>query len=282
MRSVRRSLHAVSVWAALAAAPAHATHAPDRFRTPAAVEGFDRTYFTGSPRWRGWDCSICHQGEELVSLEATSQPPDLFESGTYEPDATYVVTLLLQGEHLGLGIEEDWEIEQNINGFAADVVDDAGRGLAVFAGADPVRFRLYEQGTVLASYPVRDELDDAPDEWTFPLVAPPRGAGPMTLYVGAVDGGGARATSPDEPGPPVDVANDDPASLAVRLCERDAQCNPAVPPASPPTSPAASCRAAPGARPSFSGAAVALIALLAPQLARRRRKPRPPRGSGPR
>src|SRR5262249_8227753 len=99
--------------------------------------GGNRIYFTGSPRQKGYDCSICHtDAPRTIRAQLTLDPP---ASGAYQPGTTYAVTVTLVGEHAGFGAAN------NQNGFVAEVVDDSAQPAGAYAG-DVDLIKLVDDG----------------------------------------------------------------------------------------------------------------------------------------
>ena len=224
-------------------------HQPATFEASAGDGGGNRMFFTGSPRAKGYDCTMCHTGAARAIAAQLVLSPD--PGGAYQPGAAYTVAVTLAGEHAGFGTAN------NQNGFVAELVADAGQPAGTLGTPDVASVQLVGDGTVAAG-----EGKDV-TSWTFTWTAPPAGAGPITLHLGMVDGNGAAsATVPQN-----DPGGDDVAVTALRLCETSPGC--AAPAASPQTeSRAAGCDAGGGSASLL--VALALVALVA--LPRRRRR----------
>jgi hypothetical protein len=192
----------VAVW--LCARPCSAFYTRGHFELPAELGGAGRLYYTGSPRERGWDCRACHlsaPGSIRVSFE--TEPPDLVESGDYVPGTEYTISVTLQNEHRGLSSQF------NSNGFVAEFL----RGVTpVGELSDSSDTELLQNETVVSS---RNETNRLA-KWSFRWTAPASGTGPVTVYLGAVDGDGAgRADRSFQ-----DHLNDDVFMGTLRLRER--------------------------------------------------------------
>ena len=163
------------------AAPAAAFHGQADFDKPGVEGGGGARYFTGSPRFRRWDCTVCHTGSEgRIALTLATDPPGLVRDGVFVPGATYAVTVSMQGEHRGLSSM------LNPNTFVLEIIDGEQRPAGIFAGLGSGVERPPGEELVIA----RGEFDGA-TEWTFEWIAPEAGTGPVTLYLAGVDGDGA-------------------------------------------------------------------------------------------
>lgn len=239
---------------------ARAFHGATDYVDSAQSGGGAGMYFTGSRRWKGYDCTICHvdaPGE--VALVLASDPPDLL-AGTYRPGVTYRISFSLAGEHLG------GAALANRNAFVAEMTDDAWEDVPGWAApGDDVE--VLDGGRVVAA-----TVAESRAEWAMDFTAPAAGAGALTLHVGAVDADGAGDTLQRR----TDPLGDDVVVAALRLCEAGTVCTAPIR-AAPPISPAA-CSAVPGP-PSRTGeraaaravAALALAFLVLALRARRRR-----------
>jgi hypothetical protein len=190
---------------------------------------------------------MCHTNAAgAIRAQVTFTPA---VAGAYTPGTTYTLAVVLAGEHDGFGTAN------NQNGFAAEIVDDAGKPAGTLGSSDIGQVALIDDGAV-ASGEARDTT-----AWTFAWTAPAAGAGAVTLHLGMVDGNGAGLANVPENDP----GGDDVAIVADRLCESSAGCT--APPAPAQTeSKAAGCSAGGAASPVVI--ALALIALVA---GRRRR-----------
>ena len=145
-------------------------------------------YFTGSPRYKFFNCRICQvhtPGEIRVSLR--TEPEDLFRQG-YQPGVTYEGQLTLDRDLRAPGVKLF-----STNNFCFEVLDTSGRNVGTldtgFPGTplsqllEPVV--LSPDSTVVMSGPFFPDLS-----WSWFWVAPPPGTGPVTFYLGFVDGNG--------------------------------------------------------------------------------------------
>jgi hypothetical protein len=274
---------------------AHAFEAPSQFFASDVVahaatlsSGAEGIYFTGAPRFSGLDCASCHAGgPQEVKLHVGADPPDLFTAG-WRPGATYRLEIALADERRGIehggetcteppGTMDRYDYVQcNSNSFALEV-DAGGRPLSApgtFCSRAPLT-----PGTCPEPDPFGDEVVVAPGgdavfasrqhspsmtkqvlrngatRWQLHFTAPAAGAGPLTLYVSAVDGNGGSGRADDDQDP----ASDDTVSAAVVIPERGGA----------PVSPVrAGCELA-GRRSSAPGG-LALLALAWVVVARRR------------
>ncbi|MEO8549129.1 MAG: choice-of-anchor V domain-containing protein [Kofleriaceae bacterium] len=218
-------------------------HTPASFDAPAGQGGGNRMYFDGSPRQRGYDCTICHTDPPRTIRATVTGGP----SGAYAPGQTYTLAVALEGAHAGFGTANDQ------NGFVAELVDDRGATAGALAASDGVE--LVDDGRVVAGEGERATT------WTFAWTAPVAGLGAITLHLGMVDGNGAATAAT----PTTDPGGDDVATLAQRWCEGTTGCA-APAPLAPHDSRAIGCAATSGS------AAGAVLVVLASCLVRRRRR----------
>lgn len=231
---------------ALASRPARAFHPPESFDASANTGGGGGMHFTGSPRGRGYDCSICHvDSDAAITARVTWSPP---VDGAYQPGTIYQLEVSLVGEHAGFGSMT------NPNSFVAEFVDDAAAP-AGQVGNLGTKVVTIGDGTVVGGEPIGGNT------WTFGWQAPAAGAGAVTLHLGMVDGDGAGTATTVE----TDPNRDDVAMVAQRLCEGSAGC--ADRPARPAdTSAAVGCAATGGA-----GSGAIVLVAIALVVARRRK-----------
>lgn len=145
-------------------------------------------YFTGSPRYKRYDCRICHVGApRVIRVRLRTEPQDVFAVG-YVPGRTYTVRLSL--------LEETRAPDRKLfstNNFCVEAMDGAGRSAGIFDLGfpwspftqlfDPVV--LSPDGrTVLSGFFNQDLV------WQWLWTAPPAGTGTVTFYGGLVDGNG--------------------------------------------------------------------------------------------
>jgi hypothetical protein len=228
------------------ATTALAFHPAASFDESANEGGGGGMHFTGAPRGKGYDCSICHV-DSAATIEARVEL-DPAVNGAYQPGQTYQVAVSLVGEHRGFGAAG------NQNSFMAELVDDTGAH-AGSVGDLGERIRMVGDGNVIGGEPL------AAGRWTFAWQAPAAGAGAVTLHLGMVDGDGAGVAD----APATDPNRDDVAVIALRMCEGTGGC--ADRPIRPAESSAAiGCRA--GAGSAFGMVVLVLAVALVP---RRRR-----------
>ena len=205
-------LLSMGVVAALAGDPdaARAWHAADAYLESPNQGGGGAAFFVGSPRQKGYDCTICHvDADRAVSIDLASEPADL-AAGRYRPGTRYRIDLGLVGEHRGGGSLS------NPNAFMAEIVTEDMAALGGYQGSPDV-LRVIDGGRVIGARGVGDETT-----WSFEWIAPEEDVGPLTLHVGLVDGDGAGDASASR----TDPLGDDVALLALRLCGPDLPCAP--------------------------------------------------------
>jgi hypothetical protein len=198
---VRALTAALALGVALVVAPggALAFHDPDQYGRQAMSGGGARSWFTGSRRFAGYDCALCHtNAPRRVRLELASSPAGLFDTGRYVPQAEYRITVRLAAASLGAGLPADR------NAFTAEAVADDGEAAAGTLDAADEQVELVDEGRVVG--PSASLASGT--EWSFTWIAPPPGSGPAWLHVAAVDG--------DSDG---SSAGDDVATTARRLSE---------------------------------------------------------------
>jgi hypothetical protein len=207
--------------AILVAAPATAIGFPFLFSwhqsahwapgTVSSRAGAGGIYGTGGVTDWGITCAHCHTKAKGL-IDAKVEPPGGWplKGGlpSYVPGASYTVTVTLIGEHLGLS--NPGGPNDNLNGFALTVEDQAGKVQGTFTsdtspavsgpGAGCPSTPLAKSGSP-ATYPngttylygdchavlYLDRLG-AVTSWTFSWKAPAAGKGPLTVYYGVVDG----------------------------------------------------------------------------------------------
>jgi hypothetical protein len=150
-------------------------------------EGGNR-YFTGSPRYKYYDCRICHVGEPgAIQVRMWTEPDNIFEVG-YEPGRQYKVRLSLLEELRAPPVKIF-----STNNFCVEVLDAAGRTAGIFElgfPTNPIK-QLFDpvvlspDGTTMMSGFLNFDLD-----WEWFWEAPGTGSGTVTFYCGFVDGSG--------------------------------------------------------------------------------------------
>lgn len=145
-------------------------------------------YFTGSPRYKYYDCRICHVGDPgEIQVKLWTEPDNVFEVG-YEPGREYKVRLSLVEE-----LRKPAFKIFSTNNFCVEVLDTRGRTAGTFDTGfatnpiqelfDPVV--LTRDGTTMLSGFFNFDLD-----WEWYWTAPEDGSGPVVFYCGFVDGSG--------------------------------------------------------------------------------------------
>ncbi len=217
---------------------AHAFHEVASFSRTANSGGGGGMYYSGSKRFKGYDCSICHvDAQRRIAVEVNSP----LTSGVYTPGLIYPVTVRLLGEHRGL------QSAFNPNTFVADFTDAAGNPVGLVAsGGQQV---LLEAERTVA---VAEGFGEGETEWTFSWWAPSEGS-QATLHIAMLDGDGAD----DSERRFIDPLNDDVATYALALCPVDTVCEPDTP--APVDDAPMSC----GVGGGQGGATVLLIVLVA-------------------
>jgi len=158
-------------------------------------EGGNR-YFTGSPRYKNYDCRICHvEAPGKIQVRLWTEPADIFRVG-YEPGREYTVRLSLL-EELNAPPRRIF----STNNFCVEVLDAAGRTAGTFDVGFPTNpiqelfdpVVLSPDGTTVMSGFLYFELD-----WEWFWTAPEPGSGTATFYCGFVDGNGDLKTFGDD------------------------------------------------------------------------------------
>lgn len=148
-------------------------------------EGGNR-YFTGSPRYKNYDCRICHvEAPGEIQVKLWTEPDNIFQVG-YEPGREYTVRLSLL-EELRVPAFKIF----STNNFCVEVLDAAGRTAGRFDvgfPTDPIQelfdpVVLSPDGTTMMSGFLNFDLD-----WEWFWTAPEPGSGTVTFYCGFVDG----------------------------------------------------------------------------------------------
>lgn len=178
---------------------AHAFHDPDDYGRQAMAGGGAESWFTGSPRFAGYDCAMCHVGAPgRVRLELAASPAGLLETGRYVPEAEYRITVRLASATRGADGSADR------NAFTAEAARDGDPAAAGSLGVAGDHVELVDEGRVVG--PSASFASGV--EWSFTWTAPPPGSGAVWLHVAAVDGDGDGSS-----------AGDDVATTARRLSE---------------------------------------------------------------
>lgn len=175
------------------APPAFAFHTVDTFSDPTSEGGAAGVYYTGSPRFRAWDCTACHldpSGELL--LDIASEPASLFTDGAYVPEAVYEITVGLRNESRGL------DANANYNTVAVEILDARTEPVGGFFGFDENLMKATPGGDVLFA---RGQKNLEVASWTFRWQAPPAGTGFVDVYLAGVDGDGAGSVEAEQSDP---------------------------------------------------------------------------------
>jgi len=165
-------------------APARAFHAGALFDKPPGAGGGGGIFYTGAPLEHGWNCSLCHEaapGKFRVLLKV--EPSDLFQGFTYVPGQTYSFTATLDGETMGKSSPLS-----NYNTIAASFTDAKGISVGSVGGFAAEDFYMGNPTTIASA-----GQKVGATSWSFQYTAPEAGAGPVTLYLAAVDGNGANS-----------------------------------------------------------------------------------------
>jgi hypothetical protein len=193
--------------ALLAPVAALAFKAGADFQKPAASGGGSGLLFTGAPAYRRWNCTICHEkapGQIRIGMDV--EPRSLLDQRAYEPGRAYTVTLSLTGQHRGDSSA------LNTNGFALTIADASGAPAGSLSGYDANELGPGNNDAEI----VTTGLFEKRTSWRFVWTAPPLGTGPVSFYVGMVDGDGASRTDVRTSDP----LNDDVAVGEIRFRER--------------------------------------------------------------
>ena len=204
-----RALVLVLVWLGLSS-NAWAFHEIESF-SRTEMGGGNGSFFTGSPRFKGYDCGICHTNTPgKISIKLEVNRPDLLQ-GQYEANTGYAMTLSLVGEHRGL------ESAFNPNTFMLEIVDDEGQALGDYL-IGPAPTELIDEGRIVAA----EGFGEGENQWSLTWFSPREITGPATLYIAMVDGDGAG----EEELRWIDPLNDDVATMSLRLCPVGETCSP--------------------------------------------------------
>lgn len=181
------------------------------------IESFSRSenggghgaFFTGSSRFKGYDCRICHTNTAgAISIALDVNHPELLQ-GQYEANTGYAITVKLVGEHRGL------DSAFNPNTFMLEFVSDEGESVGDYLPG-PAPIELVDERRIIAA----EGFGEGETEWRFTWFSPRESAGPLTLHIAMLDGDGA--------GEPelrwIDPLNDDVATLTLRLCPVSESC----------------------------------------------------------
>jgi hypothetical protein len=206
------------------AGPAHAFHPLATFGKSALEKGGGAgLYYTGSPRWLGYDCSICHvgaAGEMRVALAS-----ELFSAQSYRPDEPYVITAQMviaagggHGTSSAAGMGE--------TSFLAEMNDDLGQPRGSFGEVPcPGDNGCPEHLQPFGGAPGVIAGVSTQTLWSFVYRTPEAGTGRITFHLGAVAGDDAATWSAPGLRPPTDPLGDDVFVTKVRICEVGTSCD---------------------------------------------------------
>ncbi|HHH31635.1 MAG TPA: hypothetical protein ENK57_25260 [Polyangiaceae bacterium] len=207
---------ALALCMAMLARPAEAFQDAASFVRSVHLGGANGILHTGSARFRGYDCRMCHQDPPgRMRLDVRSDPPHLLEERRYEPGQAYTLTVTMLDEHLAVGSED------NQNMFVAEVVDDRALPRGVFEEIELSTLQRADgdvniEGAVFGATNLTT--------WQLLWTAPSVGSGRLSFHIAAVDGDAG--TGAAEPRPPTDPFNDDVFVGRWRLCEGTDSCDP--------------------------------------------------------
>ncbi|MBL4633570.1 MAG: hypothetical protein JKY56_06850 [Kofleriaceae bacterium] len=187
---------------------AYAFHDARSFETPMVEGGGGGQYFSGSPRWKRYDCSVCHVGGQ-ASLRIASLPAELIDDGVWLPNRSYQLVVELVGERQGLSSKT------NHNGLIVEVVDGKNNPVSCLVASTPL-VKLSPGGNILIG-----TNTPSVTRWVFEFDTPRASTGPLGIYIAVVDGNGANQA--DQEG--VDMAGDDIATFARTLCLQGRTCD---------------------------------------------------------
>jgi hypothetical protein len=145
-------------------------------------------FFTGSPRYKNYNCRVCHVGDPgLIQVRLWTEPDNIFDVG-YEPGREYKVRLSLLEE-----LRKPAFKIFSTNNFAVEALDRAGRTAGTFDlgfATNPIKelfdpVVLSSDGTTVLSGFFYFGLD-----WEWFWTAPEGGTGEVVFYCGFVDGSG--------------------------------------------------------------------------------------------
>ena len=154
---------------------------------------------TGGATDHGITCATCHmKGKNptgLFGVIVAFSPQ--FVAGAYSLGQTYIVTLSMIGEHLGLSGCSQYTPDNN-NFMSATIEDDSGNLVGALATPSGSTSSCpstvgFDPKTYKGTFMVRDchgvlSHGAGLTSWTFQWTAPAKGSGQATLYYGVVDG----------------------------------------------------------------------------------------------
>jgi len=202
---------------------------------PLTTDGSGGIAFTGSPRFQGHSCAVCHTDPPgLIGIKLESDHPELFDTG-WVAQKQYHLRVVLENQHAaaqfaaagdncGFAVTPYTPCDQN--GFALemdDVVGGAeGKFTAVVNGACATGTPPTDADVVVlkdGSAVVHNGAHHGQTKWDFCWTAPGAGTGVITAYLAAVDGNGGTGSEAYY----ADTINDDVAAGAVPIGEAGGQ-----------------------------------------------------------
>ena len=167
------------------------------FEIPYSDGGTAGQYFTGSPRYKLYDCRVCHvHASRQIHVHLWTEPVDIFVWG-YKAGETYTVHLELEKE-----LRKPPKKFFSTNNFCVEVLDRSGRNAGTFDLGYPWNDLtqlidptvLSPDGTTVLSGFFNMNL-----HWSWFWRAPEEaGRGSLVFYGGFVDGNGDLKVFGDE------------------------------------------------------------------------------------
>jgi len=217
----------------LVIAPATALAFPtgDQFDLdPLQEDGAGGIAFTGSPRFQGHTCAVCHmEAPGRIALALQADKPELFTDG-WRPNTQYHLRVVIQdawaaseftasGDNCGTKAMPYHRCDEN--GFALEFDDAHGHPVGKLAAvvsnmcattppADP-SVHVLADGTAVTHNGTHFGIT----QWDLCWTTPASGAGIITAYLAAVDGNGGDGTEAF----PNDLTGDDVAEGSVPMAE---------------------------------------------------------------
>jgi hypothetical protein len=199
---------------------------------PVKKDGAAGVTFTGSPRFTGHTCEVCHtDAPHQIGLQVQADDESLFSDG-WKPNKQYHMRVVLLNEHEAADLQPiggncggavDPYAPCDNNGFAFEVDDSIGEAQGAYVpvvnnacantGTIPIEVDsvVISGGTAVAhSGALKAQLG-----WDFCWTAPPQGGATLTAYVAVVDGNGGDRTDKF----PADTTGDDVAVGQLLLLE---------------------------------------------------------------
>src|SRR5262249_47921524 len=126
----------------------------------------------------------CHQkAAGKIKVKLSVSPSSLFDGMQYTPGQVYSFTATLEGEHLGLSSPL-----ANYNSIVVSIVDAKGFSTGSIGGYAAEDFYSGFPSTIASA-----GQQVGRTSWTFQWTPGPVGSGPVTIYLAAVDGNGAKS-----------------------------------------------------------------------------------------